>query len=557
VIKQSRLPLFFVLLCLIASCASGGRKEQAGLRQFLQTGQYDQAIELIKSGGEYKEERSRLLVYLERAIVFHRQGKFYQSSLELEKARELGDKLYTESISAKAKTLIANDAYDVYYGEKYEHSLIRFYQALNHYLIWQSGKYEAYSTQDGETVTQVPEKILSDSERRQELFRARAAVLDWDSFLTTLRNERVGQTVFKNDLLAKIFGAQIHEALATNNDRQAALQLYRDAKELLFKNYNGYASFNTSSRKFRSDFSKLPEFPRSKIEKEYVTETDHARDLLNYLDKKIASKLKSAKGKSAVTVVLQRGFIPEKSPELQYFGLDKALNDPKAGKGSKALAAVGHVALTFFMADVLKLMPTPQNYTPVGAQLGFQVAAFTAEKAAISFELPVIKNAPLSQRFLIRVLSLADRKMVTEQVLPLVGPLGDIAEEAVAEGAIGRYTRVGTRLATKHAAAILASYATYKLVKDKSGDLFARSAAVLQYLAVARGIQETEKADTRYWSTLPEEIRVADLELAPGQYIIQLLSWPLGAATPFEAPVREVSLGVDNSKNRQLINVVI
>ena len=76
--------------------------------------------------------------------------------------------------------------------------------------------------------TFIPQEII------QKESAARAEVLAWDSFLKNLKSERRGQAVFKNDLLAKIFGAFIHEMIGSNNDLQISLQLYKEVLSFLF-----------------------------------------------------------------------------------------------------------------------------------------------------------------------------------------------------------------------------------------------------------------------------------------------------------------------------------
>ena len=123
-----------------------------------------------------------------------------------------------------------------------------------------------------------------------------------------------------------------------------------------------------------------------------------------------------------------------------------------------------------------------------------------------------------------------DNKEVLSKNIPLVNPMGDIAEEAVFEGSAWTYTRVGTRLVTKYATAIAASYATYRTLggTGKHGDnnFLAKNAAVIQFIGASKAIEASEKADTRYWSTLPNEIRLIDLELPAGHYHLEVVSSP-------------------------------
>lgn len=211
--------------------------------------------------------------------------------------------------------------------------------------------------------------------------------------------------------------------------------------------------------------------------------------------------------------------IPKKVAEKKYFGLGKALNDPKTG----AAARFGAAVLTVFAADKLGLLPPPGSYNPGGAYLGLKMGEAVVTGAAISFELPKIESKPVDDFTYLEIYD-SSNKLFERRPVTLINPLGDIAEEAVAENAAGLYTRVGTRLAIKHAAAIAASFATYSAMKGKSNgnDFFAKNAAVLQYLAVAKGIEASEKADTRFWSTLPSTLRLTSLYLPKGEYNFSL-----------------------------------
>jgi len=56
---------------------------------------------------------------------------------------------------------------------------------------------------------------------------------------------------------------------------------------------------------------------------------------------------------------------------------------------------------------------------------------------------------------------------------------------------------------------------TYKSLKKT---LPAKWAAVAGYSLASRGISETEKADVRYWSTLPFDVKLRSFHLGPGKY---------------------------------------
>ncbi|MCO4793858.1 MAG: hypothetical protein KC493_09105 [Bacteriovoracaceae bacterium] len=563
-----------ILVLLVSSCSSGGRKSRQKLRTQFKTGKFKDALKTIQKSKYYQEKNETLLKLMELGMIHHAAGNYYQSVMVLNKASSLVKKLYTQRLSQKMKKVIANDNYDIFYGASYERSLIHFYLALNHYLIWQRGWYEAYSP---DPKKQIPQKNLTPSERNTEILAARAEIVAWDSFLSTLKNEKLGESVFKNDMMAKTFGGLIHEAIGLRDDQQIALQLYKDAKDLLLKNYNGYKTFNKKFKKFKKDFKKLPKMKLSDVKAKYVAPTSYQKSLEDFLNYKILSltkqirprdfkklvkiyspskeilkQVKKNKKQHNVSLVLQEGMIPKKIGDKKYFGLGKALNDPKSG----AAARIGAAVLTVFAANKLGLLPPPGSYNPSGSYVGIKMGEATVAGAAISFELPKVLNKPVRNHVKLEIYNPAG-KLVDTRPVALINPLGDIAEEAISEEASSAYLRVGSRLALKHAAAIAASFATYKAMKggNRGNDFLAKNAAVLQYLGVSKGIEASEKADTRFWSTLPGNLRLSSFYLPKGDYLFKLRVTHGAKAPPGSG--RLISLGpvkIEKEDQVKLIN---
>ncbi|MFT6070032.1 MAG: hypothetical protein ACJAT2_002455 [Bacteriovoracaceae bacterium] len=567
---KSLLPYLFISLFLF-SCASGGKKERNKLRELLQTSQFSEALKVVEESKVYQDNDNRLLFLMEKGMLLHTAGDYYQSSEVLKEARELGRKLFTTSISNKVQQLIANDNYDIYYGERYEISLIHFYQALNHLFISKQGFYEAYTVKEGKDgVREIPKRILTENEIKSREMAARAEVLAWDSFLSNLKTERAGKSVFKNDLLAKVFGAYIHELIGSNTDLQIALQLYKDSHKLLVRNYGAYKAYNSSYKKYNESYEKFSKIGEKKVKEEFINETIYQKQLKEFLNERIVDltyqirpngirslkktygltndfidKVKKQRNPN-ITILFQKGIIPLKVGSKEYFGLGGAMNDPKAS----AAAKIGGAVLTVFAASQLGLLPPPRHYTPAGAYLGIKVAEAAVTGAAVRFELPKIENPGVNYTNEVLVKK-TDGTIVAREPLSLVAPLGDIAEQAVAEQASSLYKRVGARLAIKHIAAIVAAYATYKAMSSgKNASFFAKQAAVIQYLATAKGIEHSERADTRFWSSLPSDVWMGKFKLAKGSYQVFVKIHQAGA-------YRELLLGpleVKEEDKKELIN---
>ncbi|WP_372655459.1 hypothetical protein [Halobacteriovorax sp.] len=520
-----------LILSLVASCATGGRKISKTLREQVKRGDYSSALKSLEASSFYKKNsESKLLYLMEKGLLQHGMGHYNSSIKTFEEAKTLVRKQYTVRYSKKLKTYIGNESSDIYYGEKYELSTLFYYQALNHFLLSYNEKVDEYKIEEGGKKSLVW-KDLNDNQRRQELYRARAELLAWDSFLNELRNDRSGISVFKNDLSAKLLGARIHQTIGGSKDLEIAYQLYKDAYNLLIKNYNAYKTFNLKSNNFVKDFKKFPKLGLNIVEKEYISMSNHQEELREFLRSKILGLSKQLRprswkreivpfgintGKVAslnsgnVSILIEEGIIPQKIASKQYFGLSDSL-----ATKSPALALL----LGRFSANILGLSPPAGNYDPVGHDVGLAVGYVAATQSAISFELPAIESFKASPSLLLEVWQ--EETKVKEVIVPLISPVGDIASQAIVEQSAWLYPKLGARLATKHVVAILAAYATYKALKKKN-EFLAKSGAVLQYVASSKGIEASERADTRQWTTIPASIRMTEFNLKPGTYKLKV-----------------------------------
>ena len=531
--------LSLLALFLFVSCSGSGTKERQQLRQIVRSGDYDQAVDYLDSIDAYKEEKSRLLYLMERGLIEFRRGQFLNATIFLQKASEVHDHLSYVSIKDGIKSTLVNETKRKYVGEVFEGGLIHFYRAFSFYQLYQLKKVKAYA--GDETIPAREEATISPQEARSYLQKARAEVVGWNSYLEKVKHNRLGKSVFKQDMLQHVFGGFIHEQMKTSADRQIALLLYKKALDVLHKNYNSYSLYNKQNKKFIKDFKKLPNLSRSEVEKKYIVQTKEHKNLKNFLLMKILS-LSKASGKreykkaistyrpsksvikaamktvrSNVLVFEFDKMIAKKAPKTEYYSLERALGGNSSSENKRAVARVGASAIMLFASAKLGLLPPPQHYSPVGAEVGIRLGLAAGRGAAVSFDVPKIYKSPKpisSQHLHLTGNNIKSRKIP----FPVVAPITEIAEQAVREGAMNRAIRQGARLAWKHLLAITTCMATYDAMKKKNNEFVAKQAAVFQYFALVGLIKETEKADTRYWSTLPNVIRMTHLELPPGTY---------------------------------------
>lgn len=455
--------LSLALSALLVSCATSHRETSYKIRQMVMANKHTEAIQLLNESDLAKDEKSKFLFYLELGSLEHYRGNYPESIKALEAAKVIADDLYTVRASNKIASALSNDNADLYYGEKYEASMVHFYLALNHYMTG-------------------------------DLVKARSEILAWDTFLTDMKNERAGKAIFKEDLLAKTFGAVVHEAQGNNKDDQVALQLYKDAITVFFKFYNMFPSYNTFYANFRKDYELLPKMSKADIEKNYVLETEHTKSFREFLTLKIlqlTQKIRPSDFKAQVAQLKP----------------SEAILKMLKNKGGN---------ITFLIQDGLIVEKIPKKYEfplPMGGAAGLAYA-FNANK--ISFELPTVETPPSLEVARLQALDKTGA-VVAESPLSVVSPVGELAEQAINEHSTSIAVKTGTRVAAKHIAAIAASQAAYNAARSRN-DSMAMLVVTAAHAMTIAGINESEKADTRFWSTLPSNIRLGHLPLPEGTY---------------------------------------
>lgn len=233
----------FLILCL-GACGHTG-KEHAKIIELVRQGNIPAARQMAENDDFYTDEPSLLVRYFELGSMHYLNGEYYQALQNFDKAHKLSKELYTKSVSKSVAATIAGDGLQAYGGEKYELSLLRFYQSLTHYKLYEQGYYEAYEVKEDDQIKKIDKKELSESEKRRHFTAARAAILDWNSLLTTYTNETNDKNAFTQDMLAKTWGAEFHDIYGTSGDRQIARQLYKDTQKLLTSVYASYPSYQT------------------------------------------------------------------------------------------------------------------------------------------------------------------------------------------------------------------------------------------------------------------------------------------------------------------------
>lgn len=507
---------YSLLICilLLGACASRMKDQMVAYRNAFALGDFESAQKILDESVLKDNKKSVLLWHLEKGTLALRRDQLDESISHFQQSLALIDALYTKRLSAKAATLLINDASDVFYGASYERSYAHYFLSKALYARYQK------------------------SGNRLDLQGARATILAWDTYFTELQRSSTYKTLYHTDLMLKVFGGQVHEVSDVKSDTQIALQLYKDALVILDKEGGIYSLFNTKNTEYVKDAVERIKEGKAPSDKFYA-HTPLYDDLRNFLHYKIlavtkeirgfdfAIQVKSLKaspevvkkaeeGKPNVVFVIEEGLIPPKIAKPFNIGLKGAAELSGDSKTKNAIMAIGSAVIAEFAMN--KLGMTPDRASSPGSFIfGYEATKLAAQEAAIYFELPMIEVVPPVQRMELFIL---DEKgvVVKRGPLPVISENGESAKIVLEEDAVARYWKTGSRVAVKHLIAILAAYGVYQKLRSNSEDFLAKTAAMATYVGASKGIAAMEKADTRHWTTLPKAIRMTEWKLTPGNY---------------------------------------
>lgn len=512
----------------LAGCGSSRREALKEYRTAFAQGDFAKAEGILKKAKLEKDKEAKLLRLMEYGRLAYAQAQLKEAIDYFTQGTELIDAQYRNSVSVQGGKWLLNEASGEFFGATYERSWLFYHLALSHWRMYQEGN-------------------LPREEARKHLFSARAALLAWDSFFQDWQRGTGGKSLYRHDVAAKVVAGQVHEATGIRADLQIAIQLYKDAWNLLDGLGPSYPSFNvkadayedkladsvkegkfTASLKNREDTlvsTQTHEFLRDKI----ITLTLALRanempEILKQFGFTQADVTKAKALKTAnVTFILEEGILPGKNGKTINLGLKGLANYSKDPKTQAKILQVGGDIVAGFAVDVLGLTVGAQSGGGGRYVMARSLTAVAATEAAIEFEVPEIPETKKAESLWI-VVKAQNGKEALIRPWGLISPISEVARQTLDEESGQRILRTGVRVAMKHALAIAAAYAIYTQMKGKDGanSFIAKMAAVGSYVAATKGISYSERADTRSWATLPRTVRLTEAALPPGSYDVSL-----------------------------------
>jgi hypothetical protein len=536
-VKKSR---YLFLLFVLLSCSIGSRKDQAGYRSLISQKNFSEAEEFINESSIKDEEKNRLLYLMEIGSLYYFQQRYSKATKIFNEANLLVDKLYTKSIKEAIASSIINDNSKTFYGSIFERSQLFQMQALSFYKLAQRGFLYEEKKIDGKS--QEVRRNLSNQEIEQNLDRVRSTLIAWDSFFQEISRQSNYKSFLKNDILAKLMAGELHEALGKRRDREIALQLYKDAYKILKtfaptqKIFNkNYKNYNKELKDYLNNKIKKPSLDKQDLTEKYSKlkfNLEHkilrlTKSVRRNQYKKIVRQLKPSekikkklKDESTnVSLVIGYGLISElKGKEFSY-NLRSAIDNVESPTTRNLIRGIGIPIITYFAMGPLGLGAVSRHGN-VTIYSRHNAGEKLTEEVGVEFELPYA--APSKKIGSYEIEFMVKDKLIKKVELDSFTSLSDYSFINSQEMIANSFSKRASRVGTKYVAAILAAYTTYKNIKDRNGELFAKPAALAQFLISQKGIKASEKADVRHWSSLPSQYLNLETNLKPGTYTVYL-----------------------------------
>ena len=313
---MSKLLRFCCLLFLIYFCTGclGARhtyrKHQAIISKQTKKGNFDEVKYIITRKSFHRTEEDYLLKNLETGMYLFNTKKYCQAIDHFDEAYETTKLQQSTDITSGVSSWFGTGL-DIYYGKIYELSLIRFFNSLANYYVFNEKRCDKYQYLLHSKVSRhnvgIFEKQLNKQDLEQKFSASRANIIEWDSFLKG-RHITKDDRYYSESLLQKIWGAFIHEQRGTISDRQIALQLYKDAKDVALNRYAVYSEFNKNNQTYIANLDKIAS------RKIYVdSENKYVKDINAFADKQI-ERLKDNK-RANFSILIFNDLISERKAE--------------------------------------------------------------------------------------------------------------------------------------------------------------------------------------------------------------------------------------------------
>jgi uncharacterized protein len=502
--------------------------------------------EPAEAGGSPRKSREllakqALLWHMERGVIDHLAGDLLTSNRHLDAAGELVDLRRSANTVKEVTTYVANDTVRDYAGNAFEHTQVDYYRALNRLLQAQrrEGTYVpsqlAFTpAKPGAVKTAAPFALnatdnvsAADNFDRAVNFARRMTINQLQETA-----DAAGGNRYDDDPFARFLAAALTWT-PKPGDRSEVNNQFADAMlKRAMQGYTKQAELFTGRQPFRYEVTRRPSLVETffiRHSRAYDQTSFDERLGLYGLTKDDPRLTTSAlpKGHGSVLVLNHVGFItrPEvldiRAVAAQFRGTIRPTPEEAARGYTTERFAIGGVV--FWAkgpgADIVNFwVPIPVPGDLIEKAIAPGGAAF------MGFAIPVhAKDRPIPQPATVRVTSAMGGSPITHP-LEVLSDLDAFARATLKDEQPGVLAKTMIRAVGKQVAAAQLSREAEQATRrsSKHDDGTAQLVGLVTNLFTSTAATLSEVADTRAWTTLPDHIEGALIDLPPGRYALTL-----------------------------------
>ena len=137
--RSGRLYIIYILLLFFfTACAGGYVARTRGARHSFERGDFSSALRWYEK--QKPPARDKLLYLLDQGLILHTAGRFEESIKVFASAIDLSEEMEGSHVVSKTTSVVTNDNYIPYQGEKFELLLLHVFQVLNYLELGQEGE---------------------------------------------------------------------------------------------------------------------------------------------------------------------------------------------------------------------------------------------------------------------------------------------------------------------------------------------------------------------------------------------------------------------------------
>jgi hypothetical protein len=487
--------------------------------------------------------KQALLWHMERGVIDHLAGDLLTSNRHLDAAGELVDIRRSRNVTKEVTTYVANDTVRDYAGNAFEHTQVDYYRALNRLLQAESSEglylpsqlaFTPAKPANGKTpvpfALNAKENVsAADNFDRAVNFTRRMTINQLQETADAASGNR-----YDDDPFARFLAAALTWTPKPGNRSEVNAQFADAMLKRAMQGYTKQAELFGGKQPFRYEVTRRPSLVETffiRHSRAYDQTSFDERLGLYGLSKDDPRLTTSAlpKGYGSVLVLNHVGFIthPEvldiRAVAAQFHGSIQPTPEEAARGYTTERFSIGGVV--FWAkgpgADVVNFwVPIPVPGDLIGKAIAPGGAAF------MGFAIPVhAKDKPIQHPAVVRVSS-AMGGSPTSHPMEVLSDLDAFARATLKDEQPGVLAKTMIRAVAKQVAAGQLAHEAEEATRDrhkrKEDDGTAQLVGLVANLFASTAATLSEVADTRAWTTLPDHIEGALIDLPPGHYALTL-----------------------------------